>query len=123
MVLRFCLAFCVSTVMLASSAAEVRDVEGRKIYDTVRTIQKIDLSFRAAEVCRMSSNIVAELARQRDAGKSLEEVLLKFNSNEEVKAQARMVYAAEGSPNALSDKIYFECELKARKKVLEDVQV
>lgn len=71
----------------------------------------------------MSSNIVAELARQRDAGKSLEELLLKFGSNEEVKSQARMVFAAKENPVTLSDKTYSECELKARKMVLEDVQV
>lgn len=123
MVLRFYSGFLLSIFALTATAAEVKDVDGKKIYDSIRMIQKIDISFRAAESCRMLSNVVSEVARQRDSGKKLEEILLKLKSNEEAKAEAQKVYESHDGPMVLSDKVYFECQVKARKMVLEDVQI
>ena len=115
-VLALVMPFCVN-------AEETTKVDANKLSLTVMTIQKVDIAFRSAESCRMRSNITAELARQRDAGKTLDEVLTKVQSSEESTVDARMVFASSESANKLSDKVYSECELAARKEVLKDVQM
>jgi hypothetical protein len=120
------ISFGLSAMVLAfgvNAADDAKNVDANKLFLTLRTIQKIDLSFRAAESCRMRSNITAELARQRDAGKTLAEVLNKLQGSNDSQADAGRVFASSESPNKLSDQIYKECELTARKKVLEDVQM
>jgi len=115
-VLALVIPFCVN-------ANDTKNVDANKLFMTLRTIQKVDIAFRSAEECRMRSNITAELARQRDAGKTLADVLTKVQSSEGLKVEAGRVFASSESANKLSDKVYSECELAARKEVLKDVQM
>lgn len=110
-------------VPICAIADETKNVDANKLFMTLRTVQKVDIAFRSAAACRMRSNITAEIARQRDAGKTLADVLAKIRSSEESKLDAAMVFASSESANKLSDKVYSECELAARKEVLKDVQM
>lgn len=110
-------------IPLCVHAEDAKGVDADKTFMTLRTIQKVDIAFRSAEACRMRATITAELARQRDAGKTLAEVLTKVQSSEEAKADAGMVFSSNESANKLSDRVYSECELAARKEVLKDVKM
>ena len=121
--LRICFGLAAIAMAIGVNADDVKSVDANSLYLKITTVQKVDISFRAAESCRMRSNIVAEIAKQRDAGKSLTEVLTKVGSLEEAKADAARVFASTEPSGKLSDAVYSECALAARKAILEDVKI